>query len=71
MNNYMLQHRANAAMAKITSARTPHEKHLARQDGLAVKADLEKQLADDAALAAFSKANPQSGLNKFAVPTSY
>jgi hypothetical protein len=58
--NYMLQHRANAAMAKITSARTPYEKAAARQEGLSVKADLEKQIADDAALAAFKSAKPQN-----------
>jgi hypothetical protein len=58
--NYMLQHRANAAIAAIETARTPLEKHLALQDGLAVKADLEKQIADDAALAMFKATPAQS-----------
>jgi hypothetical protein len=58
--NHMLQHRANAAMAKIETARTPVEKHIARQDGLAVKADLEKQIGDDKALDAFRKSQPRS-----------
>jgi hypothetical protein len=60
--NYMLQHRANAAIAKIETARTPLEKHIARQDGLSIKADLEKQLGDDNALAAFKAAQPQSSV---------
>jgi hypothetical protein len=58
--NYMLQHRANAAIAAIETARTPLEKHVARQEGLTVKADLEKQLGDDQALAAFKAAPAQS-----------
>ena len=60
MNHHMLQHRAHAAMGKIETARTPLEKHAARQEGLAVKADLEKYIADDAALAAFKSAQPQN-----------
>jgi hypothetical protein len=56
----VLQHRANEAMAKITSARTPQEKHDARQEGFAVKADLEKWLGDDQALKAFKSARPKS-----------
>jgi hypothetical protein len=60
--NYMLQHRANAAMAKIETARTPLQKHNARQEGFAVKADLEKRLGDDKALAAFKSAQPQSSV---------
>jgi hypothetical protein len=59
MNN-ILQHRANAAMADIESARTPLEKHRARQEGLAVKADLEKLIGDDNALAVFKATRPQS-----------
>ncbi len=58
--NYMLQHRANAAIAAIETARTPLEKHVARQEGLTVKADLEKQLGDDQALATFKAAPAQS-----------
>src|SRR5712664_5009902 len=60
--NYMLQHRANAAMAKIETAQTPLQKHIARQEGFAVKAELEKQLGDDNALAAFKAAQPQSSV---------
>src|SRR5258706_15941348 len=60
MNHHLLQHRAHAAMAKIQSARTPMEKHSAREEGLGVKRDLEKLIADDAALAAFRKAQPQN-----------
>jgi len=55
-----IQHRANAAMAAIDEARTPLQKHEARQEGLAVHAELEKHVADDAALAAFRKAQPKS-----------
>jgi len=55
-----LQHRANAAMAAIDAAKTPLQKHEARQEGLAVKADLEKQIASDAALAAFKNAKPEN-----------
>jgi hypothetical protein len=58
--NHILQHRANAAMAKIETARSPLEKHMARQEGLSVKADLEKRLGDDNALAAFKAAQPQN-----------
>ena len=62
MNNHILQHRANAAMAAIDAARTPMEKHAARQAGFVVKADLEKQLGDDKAIAAFKAARPQSSV---------
>jgi hypothetical protein len=55
-----LLHRAHAAKAAIEVARTPMEKHFAREDGLSVKRDLEKQIADDAALAAFKSAQPQN-----------
>ena len=55
-----IQHRANAAMADIDAARTPAQKHAARQEGLAVKADLEKQLSDNQALAAFKAAQPHN-----------
>jgi hypothetical protein len=57
---HQLQHRAYAAAAEITNARTPLQKHMARQEGLSVKGELEKQIADDAALAAFKSAQPQS-----------
>lgn len=55
-----LQHRANAAMAAIDQARTPAQKHAARQEGLSVKADLEKQIGDSNAMAAFKAAKLQS-----------
>jgi hypothetical protein len=55
-----LQHRANVAMAAIDEARTPAQKHAARQEGLSVKADLEKQIGDDKAIATFKSAKPQS-----------
>jgi hypothetical protein len=54
------QHRASAAMAAIDAAKTPLQKHVARQEGLAVKADLEKQIADENFKAAFKAAQPQS-----------
>jgi hypothetical protein len=55
-----LQHRANAAMAAIDDAKTPFQKYAARQEGLSVKADLEKQIGDDKAMAAFKSAKPLS-----------
>ena len=55
-----LQHRASAAMAAIDAAKTPMQKSAARQEALAVKADLEKKIGDDAALAAFKAAQPQN-----------
>ncbi len=61
----ILQHRANEAMAKISSARTPQERHEARQDGFAIKADLEKYLADENALKAFKAARPQSAVGMY------
>lgn len=55
-----LQNRAAQAMADIDNARTPVQKHAARAEGMAVKADLEKQIADDAAMAAFKNAKPEN-----------
>lgn len=60
MNSITLQHRAAAAGAAIDNARTPAEKHAAKAEGLSVYAALAKHLADEQALAAFSKAKPQS-----------
>lgn len=57
---HLLQHRAHAAKVAIETARTPMEKHFARQEGFAIKADLERQISDDAALATFKSAQPQS-----------
>jgi hypothetical protein len=61
----VLQHRANAAMEKIKSAGTPLEKHQAHEEGMAVKADLEKFLADENALKAFKSAQPRSVVAMF------
>ena len=69
MNN-MLQHRAHAAKVAIETARTPMEKHWARQDGLSIKADLEKQIADDAALAMFKATPAQSMVGVWSEPVS-
>jgi hypothetical protein len=55
-----LQHRAAQAMEKLANARSPVEKHEARQEGLAVHAALEKHIADEAFKAAFKAAQPQS-----------
>jgi len=55
-----LQNRAAQAMAAIDAARTPMEKHAARQEGLAAHADLAKQVADDKAMAAFKNAKPEN-----------
>ncbi len=60
-----LQHRANAAMAAIDAAKTPLQKHVARQDGLAVHADLAKQIGDDEAMAAFKAAQPQNSFGVY------
>jgi hypothetical protein len=60
-----LQHRASAAMADIDAAKTPMQKHQARQEGLTVKADLEKHIADDKAMAAFKAAVPQNSLGMY------
>ena len=64
-----LQHRAAAAAAAIDAARTPAQKHAARQDGLAVHADLQKQIGDDKALNAFKAAKPQSMIGAYAGDT--
>jgi hypothetical protein len=66
--NHMLMNRAAVACAAIESAKTPMQKRLAEQEGLSVKQALEKQLADDAALAAFSKAKPQSMAGVWTAP---
>jgi hypothetical protein len=55
-----LQHRANEAMAAIDAAKTPVQKRDARADGIAVHADLKKQIADENFKAAFKAAKPQS-----------
>jgi hypothetical protein len=57
-----LQHQAAVAMAAIDDAKTPLQKHVARQDALNVRSDLEKQLGDDKAMAAFKAAQPQSSV---------
>ena len=55
-----LQHEANAAVAAIENAKTPAQKFEARRAGLAVHADLEKQLGDENFKTAFKAAKPQS-----------
>ena len=55
-----IQHKAAAVIAAIDDAKTPAQKHAARQEGLAVKADLEKQIGDNKAIAAFRSAKPRS-----------
>jgi hypothetical protein len=49
----------------METARTPLEKHLAREEGLAVKRDLELQIAGDAAVAAFKNAKPQNSARMY------
>jgi hypothetical protein len=66
--NHMLLNRAHAAKVAVESARTPMEKHFARQDGLSVKADLEKHIADNTALAVFKTAQPQSIAGAWSAP---
>jgi hypothetical protein len=61
----ILQHRANAAMDKISSARTPAEKYEARAEAFAIKADLEKFLNDDQALKAFKAAKPKNSFGVY------
>jgi hypothetical protein len=63
----IIQHRqaAAAAMAKIDAARTPHEKKIAREEGVAVHAALAKFIADDNALKAISAARPQNSAGMF------
>jgi len=65
MNNIILQSRANAASAGIDAARTPAEKHAARQEGLALHTELEKYIADNNAMAAFKAAPPQNSTGMF------
>jgi hypothetical protein len=55
-----LQHRANAAIAAIDTARTAAQKHAAATEGRAVHADLEKHVADASAMAAFKNAKPEN-----------
>jgi hypothetical protein len=56
----VLKHRALAAGHAIDTARSPVQKHFAREQGLSAKADLEKHIADEKALAAFRKVKPRS-----------
>jgi hypothetical protein len=57
--NHMLINRAAQAKAAIETAKTPMQKRDARRDGFTIKAELEKQLGDDKAVAAFKAAQPQ------------
>ena len=68
--NHMLQNRAHLAKVAIETARTPMEKHNARQDGLRVRDDLQKQIADDTALAVFKTAQPQSIAGAWSAPVN-
>jgi hypothetical protein len=61
----ILQHRANFALGKLASARTPAEKHEARAEAFEIKADLEKFLADDQALKALKAARPKSAVGMY------
>jgi hypothetical protein len=56
----VLQHRAAQAMEKLANARSPVEKHEARQEALAIKLDLENFLAAENFKAAFKAAQPKS-----------
>jgi hypothetical protein len=66
----MLQHRANAAIAKMASATTPDAVTDARREGFAIKAELEKHLREDQALALFKSARPQQSFGKWKGSTS-
>jgi hypothetical protein len=61
----ILQHRANFALGKLASARTPLEKSNARAEAFAIKADLEKFLNDENALKAFKAAKPKSSFGVY------
>ena len=56
----ILQHRTNEALANIKDATTPHAKAVAMRRVIVVKADLEKQISDIHAVAAFKSALPQT-----------
>lgn len=60
-----LQHRANAAMAAIDAAKTPLQKHAARQEGFAVKAELEKHIGDEKVMAAMLAVQPQNSFGVY------
>jgi hypothetical protein len=58
--NHILTNRGAQAKAAIDNAKTPMQKRDARREGTAVMGELEKKLGDDAAVAAFKKAQPQN-----------
>ena len=60
MSNELLRHRAYVAKVAIETAKTPYERAAARQEGLAVRADLQKHLADEQALALFKSTPARS-----------
>ena len=62
MSNNHLHHRADQAVAALQKASSPAEKHAATREALGVRAELEKNLNDDAALALIRLAqrNPQN-----------
>jgi hypothetical protein len=63
----ILEHRTAAAIAAIESAENPLRKQLAQQEGLALHAELTKQLSDDNAVAAIKAAHakPRSSHGMF------
>ena len=67
MKTHMLQYRAAAATAALEAAQTPMAKRLAHQEGIAVKADLEKFVADGNAITAIKAAHtqPQNSFGMF------
>jgi hypothetical protein len=62
-----LQHRAAQAVASLQKARTPAERDAATREALGVKAELEKNQTDDAALAMIKLAqkNPRNTIGMF------
>jgi hypothetical protein len=68
--NHVLINRAAQATADIDAARTPLQKHTARETGMSVKADLEKHIADEQALDAFRKAQPRSMAGVYSGPVA-
>ena len=65
MTDHQLRNRTAAAVAAIDAAKTPAQKFEARRAGLAVHADLAKQVGDDQALAAFRKAKPKNSIGMY------
>jgi hypothetical protein len=68
--NHVLINRAAQATAQIENARTPLEKHTAREAGMGVKLDLEQHIAGEHALDAFRKAHPKSMAGVYSGPVA-